>query len=257
MVALNNSLAIPDGKADRSPAYAILPGSGSAGSVWQPAAEQLGRATVMPLPDAPNVAAMVRVLEPEVSRLSAPRVLVGSSLGALVALELARTIQVDALVLIAAGFGIKVSQPVLDVIAADRPGLLERMARGVLADSTDHAHVDLVARDFAQRGQPVLLHHMQVLAAHRIEPLRDQPPTLVLAGTRDPGVPLTDHAELASRCGGLLVPIPHAGHLPYLERTEYTVSWIRRATLLARPGAPNTAPSAQTPHRASTRRVLN
>jgi pimeloyl-ACP methyl ester carboxylesterase len=172
---------------------------------------------------------MARALECEVSRLVAPRVLVGSSLGALVALELARTVRVDALVLIAAGFGIKVDPAVLEVIAADSPGLSERMARGVVADRSDRARIALIARDFAARGQAVMLHHMQVLAAHRPEPLAAPPATLVLAGTRDPGVPLADQAELAIRCGGLLVPIADAGHLPYLERTEETVSWIRRA----------------------------
>jgi pimeloyl-ACP methyl ester carboxylesterase len=189
---------------------------------------------------------MARALECEVSRLVAPRVLVGSSLGGLVALELARTVRVDALVLIAAGFGIKVNLDILEVIAADSPGLPERMARGIVADRGDRARIALIARDFAARGQAVLLRHMRVLAAHRPEPLASAPATLVLAGTRDPGVPLADQAELAIRCDGLLVPIADAGHLPYLERTEETVSWIRRAAGFAelRAGASHLEPIA-------------
>ena len=91
--------------------YAVLPGAGSAGLVWDRVAAELGGATVLPLPDQPDVPAMAAVLEGPVRRL---------------------------------------------------PGL---------------------------RGQPVLLRHMRVLAAHRPEPLPSPPPTLVLCGDRDPGVP--------------------------------------------------------------------
>ena len=101
-------------------AYAVLPGAGSAGLVWQRAAARLGRATVLPLPDEPDVPAMAAALEDRVRRLSAGPVLVGSSLGALVAIELARRVRAAALVLIAAGFGIKVSRRVL----ADRKSVV-------------------------------------------------------------------------------------------------------------------------------------
>jgi pimeloyl-ACP methyl ester carboxylesterase len=216
-----------------APNYGILPGSGSAGLVWEPAAAELEQAAVLPLPDEPSVAAIASALERRVRELPEPRVLVGSSLGALVALELARIVPVDALVLISSGFGIKVSRAVLDRIAADRPGLLDEMAQGVVADRNDRAVIALIAEDFAARGQAVMLHHMQVLASHRPEPLPTPPPTLVLAGMRDPGVPLADHAELALRCRGLLVPIAGSGHLPYLERRGDTVRWIRNAIRIA------------------------
>lgn len=75
--------------------YALLPGSGSAGLVWEPVAAQLQGATVLPLPDERDVAAMAAALAPSIEALPRPRVLVGSSLGALVALELARLITRD------------------------------------------------------------------------------------------------------------------------------------------------------------------
>jgi len=209
--------------------YAVLPGSGSAGLVWERAAAELSGATVLPLPDAPDVPAMALALDRCVHSLPRPRVLVGSSLGALVALELARGVEVDALVLIAAGFGIDVHASVLARIAANPPGLLQAMARGVLADPSNEPLTELIARDFEARGQAVLLGHMTVLARHRAEPLPDPPPTLVLWGTKDPGVPLAAHVELALRCNGALVPIADAGHLPYLEQPEETVRWIRLA----------------------------
>lgn len=214
---------------DTTTSHALLPGSGSAGLVWERAAAELGQATVLPLPDAPDVPAMATVLEPLVRRLPQPLVLVGTSLGAMVALELVRTVTVDALVLIAAGFGINVHPSVLARIAADPPDLLREMANGVVADHDDASVTGLITRDFEARGQRVLLRHMHVLAAHRPRPLAEPPPTLVLCGMRDPGVTLDDHAELALRCSGLLVPIADAGHLPYLEQPRQTVRWIRRA----------------------------
>lgn len=210
-------------------AHAVLPGSGSAGLVWERAVAELPDALVLPLPDEPSVPAMAASLRPRVQSLPRPRILVGSSLGALVALELARSVPVDALVLIAAGFGIDVHPSVLARIAANPPGLLTDMARGVLADSAPEPLAELVARDFEARGAEVLLSHMQVLSEHRPEPLADPPPTIVLWGTQDPGVPLSAHVELALRCHGLLVPIAGAGHLPYLERPEETVRWITAA----------------------------
>jgi pimeloyl-ACP methyl ester carboxylesterase len=213
-------------------AYAVLPGSGSAGLVWERAAAELPGSSVLPLPDERSVPAMAASLRPRAQAIPRPRVIVGSSLGALVALELARSVPVDALVLIAAGFGIDVHASVLARIAANPPDLLAAMARGVLADPSCRPFAELVARDFEARGVAVLLSHMQVLAEHRPEPLADPPPTIVLWGTQDPGVPLGAHVELALRCHGLLVPIAGAGHLPYLERSEETVRWIIAAEQL-------------------------
>jgi pimeloyl-ACP methyl ester carboxylesterase len=209
--------------------YVVLPGSGSAGLVWERAAADLADTAVLPLPDEPDVDRIAAALEPEVRDASERPVLVGSSLGALVALALAPTVRPRALVLIAAGFGIDVHPSVITRIAADPPDLIASMARGVVADPNDAAVVDVVERDFAARGQPVLLRHMRALAEHRPAVPPTLPPTLVVWGTRDPGVSLRAHAELAMRCSGTLVPIAGAGHLPYLERTRETVAWIRLA----------------------------
>lgn len=214
---------------DGTAAYAVLPGSGSSGLVWEQAAADLGTATVLPLPDRPSVAAMAAELAPDLEALRRPRVLVGSSLGALVAIELARGVPVEGLVLIAAGFGVEVHRSVLARIGANGPGLLHDMASGVVADAGDERVTQLVLRDFQIRGQGVLLRHMTVLAQHAPQPLTDPPPTLVLWGAKDPGVSLAAHAELALRLDGLLVPIDGAGHLPYLERPQETVRWIRWA----------------------------
>ena len=211
-----------------TPTYAIICGSGSSGLAWTPVATELG-ALVRPAPHAPDVPAMAAALAPAVAALARPRVLFGTSLGALIALELARDTPVDALILVSAGFGIAVSPAVLEQIAADDPGMLDRMARGLVADASDADLVAAVKRDFEGCAPELLLHHMRVLAAHRPRAPANLPPTFVLWGTRDPGVPLAAHAELATRCGAPLLPVPGAGHLPYLEQPFATLDWIRTA----------------------------
>ncbi len=212
--------------------FLVIPGAGSAGLVWEEAAYRL-RASVLPLPDEPDVGAMATALGPEVERQCGRRVLVGSSLGALVALEIVRSVPVDALVLVAAGFGIRVDSRVLAKVSENPPGLFEEMARGVVADPGNDSLVGVASRDFASRGQPTLLRHMHVLARHRPEPPSNLPPTTILWGTVDPGVPLDDHIELALRCRAPVVPISDAGHLPYLERPAETAEHIRVAATRA------------------------
>src|SRR5919204_1392910 len=133
------------------PSYAMICGSGSAGHVWEPVATALG-GVVLRAPDEPEVSSMAAALRPEIERLPQPRVVLGASLGALIALELARDVPIDALLLLGAGFGIAISPAVLDAIAANAPGMLERMARGVVADRHDEAVVAGVRRGFQACG---------------------------------------------------------------------------------------------------------
>jgi len=208
--------------------YVVLPGAGSAGLPWRAVAEQLD-AEVLPVPDEPDVAAMAAAVEAAIAALPRPRVVIGASLGAMVALEVTRSVELDALVLVAAGFGITVGESVLGWVASDPPALLDKMARIGLADRNDGELAAIRLADFETRGQPVLLNHLRALAAYRPEPLEHPPPTVVIWGELDHGVPLADHAELALRCGGMLVPIAGAGHAPFLERPDETVAWIRAA----------------------------
>jgi pimeloyl-ACP methyl ester carboxylesterase len=207
--------------------YLVIPGAGSAGLAWEEAAGLLD-APILPVPDAPDVASMAAELEPAVAAVPRPRVLIGTSLGAMVALELARRVEVDGLVLVAAGFGITVADSVLEWVAANPPDLLEKMSRSGLADRGDERVIAIRLEDFRRRGQPVLLRHLSALGAHRPEPLDDPPPTVVIWGAHDRSVPLADHAQLAVRCRGILVPIADAGHAPFLEQPERVVGAIRR-----------------------------
>jgi pimeloyl-ACP methyl ester carboxylesterase len=206
--------------------YVVLASAGSAGKTFAAVVEQLD-ALLVTMPDTADVHAMASAVTEAIASVPRPRVLVGASLGAMVALECARAGAADGLVLIAAGFGITVGDSVLEWVADNPPDLLIKNARIGLADPGDEALVAVRLDDFATRGQPVLAHHLQALAAYRPEPLQAPPPTLVLWGEHDRGVPLADHAELALRCGGVLVPIAGSGHAPFLEQPAATVRWAR------------------------------
>ncbi|HEY2936332.1 MAG TPA: alpha/beta hydrolase [Gaiellaceae bacterium] len=212
--------------------YAVIAGAGSAGLTWSEVAAEL-EASVLPIPDEPSPPAMAAALESAVAALPRPRVLVAASMGAIVALELARTVEVDALVLAAAGYGIDVSDRLLDWMIADPPGLFEKMARICVADKHDRARIDAVVEDYVAGGHAVHVRHLQALAGYRPEPPSDPPPTIVLWGVHDPAVPLERHLELAAKCRGALVPIADAAHVPFLEQPRVTLEWIRRAAVLA------------------------
>jgi pimeloyl-ACP methyl ester carboxylesterase len=225
-----------DARSERAASYAVLPGAGSAGGAWADVVRDLD-ALLLPVGDLPDVPSMAESMLPAIAPLPCPRVIVGASLGAMVALEIARRARVDALVLIAAGFGITVGDRLINWVRSNPPDLLEKMARAGLAEPDDAELIAIRRRDFAARGQPVLLAHLRALAAYRPQPLIEPPLTLVLWGEHDRGVPLADHAELARAMGGVLVPIAGAGHAPFLEQPAETTWWARAALRYGQPRA--------------------
>jgi pimeloyl-ACP methyl ester carboxylesterase len=215
-----------------APGIGVIPGAGSAGHVWQEALKQLP-ATLLVAPDAADVTEMAEELHEPVEALGKPRVLVGASLGAMVALELSRTVRVDALVLVAAGFGITVSDSLLAWVTAAPDDLFPKMAKASIAERDNPSLITMITEDFAARGQPVVLRHLQALSSYRPRRIPSPPRTLVLWGEHDHSVPLADHVELAMQCNGALVPIRRAGHMPFLEQPDETVRWIHLAARLA------------------------
>jgi len=69
--------------------YTIIPGAGSAGLTWSAVVDALG-ATMLPVPNADDVESMAQVLVGDVSDADGPHVLIGASLRAMVALEIAK-----------------------------------------------------------------------------------------------------------------------------------------------------------------------
>jgi pimeloyl-ACP methyl ester carboxylesterase len=217
----------------QEPAYAVIPGAGCAGLTWSEVAAELG-AEILKVPDEPDIISMASALQATVAAMSAPRVLVGASFGAMVALEVARNVEVDALVLVAAGFGITVSQRLIDWMVRNPPDLWPKMAKICLGGRDDPELIEAIVADYVAGGRAEHIRDSTALAAYRPEPLPDPPPTIVLWGMEDPAVPRDDHVDLAARCRGALVPIADAAHLPFLEQPQATLEWIRRAGVLAR-----------------------
>jgi pimeloyl-ACP methyl ester carboxylesterase len=212
--------------------FVVIAGAGSAGFTWREVAADLG-ALVLTIPDEPSPAAMAAALEEHISALPRPRVLIGASMGAIVALEVARNVEVDALVLAAAGYGIDVSDRLLDWMISNPPELFQKMAKICVADKDDQVRIEAIVEDYIAGGHDVHVRHLQALAGHRPEPLSDPPPTIVLWGMGDPAVRLEGHIELALKYRGALVPIPDAAHVPFLEQPRVTLEWIRKAAVLA------------------------
>jgi pimeloyl-ACP methyl ester carboxylesterase len=212
--------------------YAVIPGAGCAGLTWAEVADELG-AEVLRVPDETSIAAMAAGLEATVAEMPAPRVLIGASMGAMVSLEIARKVEVHGLVLVAAGFGIVVSDRVIDRMVRNAPDLWHKMARACLGGRDDPALIDAIVADYGAGGHAEHVRASTALRDYKPEPLPEPPPTIVLWGMEDPAVPLDDHIELAMQCRGVLVPIADAAHVPYLQQPRMTIEWIRRCGMLA------------------------
>lgn len=215
------------------PNYWCITGAGSSGLTWAGLEAEID-CRILAAPDEASVLRMAGVLESRLRDQPGPLVLVGASLGAMVALELARNLRVDALVLLATGFGIEVSDSLLEWIAAKPSDLFLKMAKISVMNAGDEEAIDLVVRDFESRGQPTLLRQLRALAAYRPTPLRNPPPTVVIWGVSDHSVPLDDHVELALKCRGAVIPMKDAKHMPFFEQPAETARWMRSAYALSR-----------------------
>jgi len=219
--------------------FAVIPGAGSAGLTWRPVAGRIG-ARVLPMPPGESVFEIAASLQPEVAALPRPRVLVGTSAGGMAAIEIARRTTVDALVFVAAGFGITVGEAALQWLIDYQPDLHAKLARVCLHDRSDLERQRLIVEDYEACGQPDHVAHLTAVAAYRPEPLLDPPPTLVLWGAHDRAIPLEDQVELAKRMAGVLVPIADAAHVPFLEQPDVVTGWLELAGRLgARASAEN------------------
>ena len=121
----------------------------------------------MRTPDEMSVPGMAAGRREAIGDLPRPRVLVRPSMGEMVSLATARHVEVDAMVLIAAGFGIEVSDRLFDWVKRNPPGIVA---------------------DFNARGHARQIRQSQASAAYQPEPLHDPRPTLALWGVQDSAV---------------------------------------------------------------------
>jgi pimeloyl-ACP methyl ester carboxylesterase len=229
---------------DANAAYAVIPGAGGVGLTWRSIADELA-AVVLPIPSAPSVESIAQLLGAEVARLPRPRVIIGASSGAVVALEIARAVHVDALLLTASGFGIEVSERLLRWLADDPPGIHDKISRLGLADGGDDAEkLASVVADYDACGASLHVDQLTAIARHRPTSGVARPPGFVLWGDKDRSVPLEHHLQLAEQIGGAVVPLTRCGHQVHVDRPDAVLLWARRtAALVTGPPAGRAAPT--------------
>ncbi len=242
--------------AGRGEPVALVHGLGGAAANWVDLAPLLaarfrvvvpelpGHGGSTPLPAVPNLNGLADSVEGVLNREAArPAIVVGHSLGGLVALRLAlrHPGAVRGLVLVsAAGITsttrraklaldiVAIVRPArrlaryADAIAASRP--LRRIAFGIAAASDPVALSPTAARGFLA---PARLHTDTISAANAL--VRDDPrpdlarlscPALVIGGARDEQIPVGDCFEYARRLGAPLRIVADCGHLLIGERPD-------------------------------------
>jgi len=241
------------------PTLALLHGFGGAASNWTLIAPALARRCRVVVPELPGhggsspLPAPAETLDPYADRLAllldAPTVVVGHSLGAVVALRLAARHPglVRGLVLAGPagiGSGTRRSQRALTFVSLVQPGkrlsrrlhavsrnpLLKRLAFGFVGVADPRA-LDPIAAEGFLAGSGL---HTDVRAAGdalvRTDPRNELErvgcPALVLHGARDLQVPLRDGFEYARRLRAPLRVIADCGHLLIGERPRAVVDAI-------------------------------
>jgi pimeloyl-ACP methyl ester carboxylesterase len=209
--------------------WAFFPGAGGGSTLWQPVAKRFG-GTVTELPALTSVSGIADALEASMVRLPAPRILVGNSLGALVALELAQRVPVAGLMLLAAGWSFPVSDELIRRVDTRGRAAFAESARRCASPGAPPELLDAVIADFETRKEGTMARHLRAIRDHqiRIDAAVSQPTTFVLRGGFDRSVTLQDHLELTERTGGALIPLATAAHMPFVDHVEEVARWLER-----------------------------
>jgi len=223
-----------EGNGRRTASWTFFPGSGGGVSLWQPVARRFA-GEVIPLPALESVASIADAVEESVRRMPGPRILVGNSLGAMVALELAQRVPVAAMMLVAAGWEFPVAEELIRRVETRGHTAFAESARRCVNPEAAPRHLDAVVADFESREHGTMSRHLRAIRDHkpRIDPTVPQPTTLVLRGGLDRSVTLRDHLELAERTGGALVPVGSAAHMPFVDHAEEVTRWLERLHAVA------------------------
>ena len=251
-----------------NPTVALLPGWGTGADYWRPFLPWLRRRCDVALLDLPGTGAnrhlatgsLEAALDSLENLLDRPTVLLGWSLGGMLAAELAARCpdRVAALVTVAANpcFVAREDWPqamapeafrgFAEAVAADPEAGLRRFL-GLQAKGADEERELLKRLRALPRAEatPAALHHsLDWLAAldTRAALGRFMPPALHLYGERDQLVPAGVAATLAASCGHETAVITGASHVPFLSHPDQSWRWLedffQRHDLLPAPEPP-------------------
>lgn len=213
-----------------APRAVFVHGAGGGRASWARQESRLDGSVVLALPGHPlgasfdNVGDAATWVADELAAVPGPRVLVGHSLGGMIAMEVAlrRPELVDGLVLIATGARISVPAEVFAETERDFDARCEAFSRRCLAVPTDDA-VERTAAVMRECGVENVLRDYRAVdgwdGRERLGELRM--PTLVVAAVADRITPPSMSEELARGLPNALSAIvADAGHLPMSEQPE-------------------------------------
>jgi pimeloyl-ACP methyl ester carboxylesterase len=213
----------------RDVSWAFLPGAGGGSTLWEPVARRFG-GKVLTLPAVDSVPAMVDAVEATVRMMPGRRILVGNSLGAMVALELSQRVPVAGLMLVAAGWEFPVSEELIRRVETRGHLAFAESARRCVSPGAPPEQLAAVIEDFESRAAGTMAAHLRAIRDYepRIDRATPLPVTLVLRGGHDRSVTLRDHLELAERTGGALIPLGSAAHMPFVDHGDEVAAWLER-----------------------------
>lgn len=168
-----------------------------------------------------------------------PLTVMGHSMGSLVALELAKRLDATRLVLLGAGYPMRVGPPLLEAAERNDPLAADMITAYGHAYASQLGHNPLPGIPVANLARVLLLRaragvlHADLAACDQYRGLEDAvglPPVHMIAGRQDRMTPPKACQALADRIQAASVQwLPDSGHMMMTEYAEATLAAVRRA----------------------------
>jgi len=206
----------------------FIHGAGAGPGVWSRQEPRFEGAASLALPGHPlgdparSVEAAAEWVAGALAEIEGPRVLVGHSLGAAIALEtaIARPDAVAGLVTIGGGARLPVDPRLIEGARTDFPATVRRMAAASFMDGEGPV-VDELAASMTESGPDTLLADLEACAAFDVRDRLDavRVPVLVVVGGADRMTPPGLSEELARGLPqAAMIVVPEAGHMVMSEQ---------------------------------------